>query len=280
MPTLLPTRRAARRAALALLLAAPLAPLSRAGAQAACAAGTPADYMASGFSCTLGGWTLYRFDSWHHGEAHHGAEFLDVDPAAVTLTPFVGTDAQGRATLGFDIGNFTTAAGSHGTRNEYEYADVSASLNFWMAAADPRARIVATHLTGAFDGFNDTPDLLQTMGALGGFVNFASPSGECLGYWPQFTGVPIRSLTVGGNCTAQLDGEVVVDLAAWSSVQRGPVTTDPVDGFVSTSLSRIELAQSTVPEPTSLALLAGGALALAAVRRRAARRVSVGGLQV
>jgi hypothetical protein len=256
--------RHARRLAPALALA--LLPAARADAQGDCATGTLASYLTAGHSCRIGGWTFREFDSLRDHVALNGAEVLPVDPDAAVLTPFVGADASGRTTFGFDVAGFVTAAGSHGTTHGFESSDVFATLNFWLVSAAPRLRVVETRVSGVTDGFNLTPDRLRTVGMLGGNVQEASGPGWCLGEFPD-TGPLPGTVAIGGPCSGALAGELVVNLAISSTASRQGVGSVPVDGFSLVSIARIEFTQAVVPEPATVALLGGGLLALAGVAR-------------
>jgi hypothetical protein len=262
------TFRAARRAALALLLTVPAA---RAEAQGDCATGTLASYLTQGFSCRIGGWTFLNFESIGDGSALNGAEMLPVDPATAVLTPFVGTDASGRTTFGFDVADFATAAGSHGTTHGFESSNVFANLNFLLVGTAPQLRVVEARVTGATDGFNLTPDRLRTVGMLYGNVQEASGPGFCLGEFPD-TGPLPGTVAIGGPCSGALGGELVVNLAISSTASREGVSTVPVDGFSLVSISRVQFTQAVVPEPATVTLVAGGVLALAGVARRRGAR--------
>jgi hypothetical protein len=261
------TFRAARRAALALLLTVPAA---RAEAQGDCATGTLASYLTQGFSCRIGGWTFLNFESRGDHVVINGAEVLPVDPGATILTPFVGTDASGRTTFGFDLAGFVTAAGAHGTTQGFESSDVFATLDFLLVGATPQLRVVDTRVAGETDGFNETPAILRTESFLGGNVQEASGPGFCLGEFPT-TGPLPGAVAIGGPCSGPLGGELVVNLAISSTASREGVSAVPVDGFSLVSISRVQFTQAVVPEPATVTLVAGGVLALAGWRGGAGR---------
>lgn len=271
MPRVRFLARRALRAALAPLVLA-VAPLARAEAQPACVAGTLASYTAAGFSCTLGGYRVHKLGFDGSAHVQDGAEALAVDPALTMLRPFTSVDAAGRTTFGFDLVDFTVAAGSHGTTGLVERSEAYGGLGFWLAPLAPQTRLVAAHLEGAFDGFNRTSDLLVTETVVGANVDQVAGSGYCPTWWVQPGIVGSSTFRVGGTCTAPLDGEIVVAVAASAQAARLFDGTEPIDGFTLGAATRVEFTQATVPEPGTVALLGGGLVAMLGAGRARARR--------
>ena len=272
-------RRASARAAglvahlatLAVLAAASAAP---ADAQTSCTAGTVASYATAGHSCRLGDWLFHNFVLDVDIDAQDGAEALVVDPLAATMSPFVGTDAAGRVTFGFDFTDFMTAAGSHGTQSGFEFADAFTGLYFDVTALSPTSLLAGSRIGGVFDGFNQTPYELQVMSYFGASIQSRSGQGECLVDAVQDAVASPTAVALGRDCDAPLPGAVTAILYQGSDVSRQLFGTRPVDGFSGISLTRFELTQAAptvTPEPGTIVLVAGGLFALAGVGRVRAR---------
>ena len=256
--------------ALALLLALPS---GRAAAQASCGAATLAEYLAEGFTCRIGGWTLADFRSFSSPSARGGAEVSVADAADVRLTPFTSTDAAGRRTFGFDFAGLTATAAADGTTSGRELAFGDVPFGFVLSAHTPGLAVTSVLTSGAFLVENATPDMLRAGGVVGGGVTaFDAGTVTSCGVGTG-TSAAGPTATVGGDCRAPLRGTIVVSVSAGASVDRFTGAPAPVSGFAQGSLTRLEFAEdatAVVPEPATVALLAGGLLAVAglAVRRR------------
>src|SRR5687768_16904372 len=181
-------RHAARRIALPVLLLA--SPAARADAQAACTAGTVADYSAAGFACRIGAWVFSGFNFEGDAVTEAGGTSALPDRLTTTLRPFAGTDASGRTTFGFDFGDFSTRASADGSTEKGVYADAFAFLGFAVASDDPRVGLAGGRLHGT---------QLITGPALPPGPGFGPQSGHIASVT-----TPVGSLTPG-NCLFVID---------------------------------------------------------------------------
>jgi hypothetical protein len=265
-------RRALRRAAFLLLVAAPAAP---AGAQDACASGSLAQYLTAGFACRIGAWTLHEFSANSSTRAAGGAKAVAAEMDAVRITPFVGVDGADRATFGFDLGGMHTAAGSHGTTSGIERANAFASLGFWLVADAPGRTVAGVQAFGTFEGSNLTPGVLRVGSTYGGSA-FSLDGGfvDCAVGFANSTAPGGPPASVGGDCARPLSGRIFVNMGASSTADRIGALEGTLDGFSGVALTRVaftEGAPAVVPEPATVALVAGGLVGLAGVGARKRR---------
>jgi hypothetical protein len=277
LPIISLTSRTLRRATLALALVAPAVPAARAGAQDACAAGTLAQYLVSGYTCRIGGWTLSEFSALASVDARGDAQGSAADAASVQLTPFLATDAAGRTTFGFDLAGLTTAASAHGTTSGSESVFAFASLGFWLTTEVPGLQVVGVEAAGAFAGGNATPGALRVGSTYGGGALAMTPGGgiaSCdagLARSAAPGGPPAR---IGGDCDRPLSGLIIVNMTTSSTARRFVSGTDAVDGGSAGSLTRVAFTQgaaAVVPEPATVTLVGGGLAALAGLGGTRAR---------
>lgn len=271
-------RATARRplAALGVLAALALTPAARAGAQEACAAGSLAQYLADGFRCRLGRWTVSNL-SYHTGvNARGGAETQPrVEAADVQVNPFLGTDAAGRATFGFDFAGLTSGVGAHGTDTGLERAHYIAQVGFFLDAGAPGLQLAGAEITGGFEGGVPPVGRLRAGSTLSASVfQLTGRFRDCsLNLVTRSTepGPPVR--TIGEDCREPLVRRVGVNLTVGSTLNGFGPGEGPVDGFSAAALTRAGFVetQAVVPEPATVTLLAGGVLALAGIGWRRTR---------
>jgi hypothetical protein len=271
--------RSARRGALiALLLGAPAARLD---AQAACAAGTVADYTASGFSCRIGSWVLSAFDFGTDRTAVGGAAATVAAAQGVSLTPFLVLDAVGRTTFGFDFAGFAASVDGNGSTEGSVFGDAFVGLGLTLTSLDPGVGLGGARVLGTqrVAGVPRPGDVTGTVESLLGAVVAAiepSPTSEfCLFVWERVQTPADGVLDREGTCTeAPAPRWVGVSVSAAAQVA-GHEPGAPLAAGVHTSATRVQFVEApvaAVPEPATVALLGGGLLALAGVaaRRRAA----------
>src|SRR5690606_38629270 len=137
-----------------------------------------------------------------------GAEAMAVDPLAATMSPFVGTDATGRLTFGFDFADFMTAAGSHGTQTGFEFADAFTGLYFEVTGLSTGSLIAGARIEGELDGFNETPYALDVMSYFGADIHSRYGSSECLVDGVQDAVEAPTPVALGRACDGPLPGSI------------------------------------------------------------------------
>lgn len=286
-----------RALTLASLCAALGAALPRAArAQPDCAPGSLASYVALGAGgCRVGGIRLHSF-------AHVVDPLLGLDGARIRLTPRLDAGPGGAAWLGFLVsGPF----GPHSRTDGAGYLGSEAQLTFAMdgtTVSGMRAGLVGTSVAGSGDLHATNAVSARLYGASSGVTSYDAFERGLLGASGRVhettnscvlgridLGPPRGGLGFppGGGCTFGTDLTSVPTVGstgrlfelegfAWIYSQRfdglPPVgtATAALDGFTGQFLVTGATITAT-PEPATLALLAGGLLAIAAATPRARR---------
>jgi hypothetical protein len=270
---------ASRLAAPAALLAALAGP---AGAQPACAAGALSAYLAPGYVCQLAGWRFFDFQFNTFEFAAPGTTAAAPDPLGTTtfLTPFAEIDALGRQTFGFDFAGFAIDAATDPgpVANPLSgVASSSATMVFQAESIDPTGTISHAFFDFLQEGSTTTPALTTVSSVVEVIAGptLTGTGGVCLGFVQPQIGPGGGPQSYEQSCAFGPQNSIWPILLLGANVFQSAVP-EGASGTAAARFDRIGFVhratpQAVVPEPSAVALLAGGLLALAAAagRRRA-----------
>ncbi|MDF1505553.1 hypothetical protein PYV61_21555 [Roseisolibacter sp. H3M3-2] len=255
-----------------LSLAATLAP-APAHAQAECAAGTLAAYLAPGFACRIDAWAFDEFDYFTFVDASPGVSTFVPDAELLDVLPFRSVDADGRVSVGFEflglLSNVTTTASQRGD----ERGTAVAQVEFLAHSLLP-----AVGLVGARAGLSAVLDGTQPATAFALSQSFAqvvdiAGAGACLDAATLSPDTPgFASDEHAGTCADGPSRELVVLAGSIARLDRdGDDRAATLFAFTGGSVERVTLVTTqVVPEPSTLARAASGLVGLAAAARRRA----------
>lgn len=269
-----------------LHLAAPLtlpivgisAAATRSDAQAPCPVALGSVYNGQDFECSIAGWRFYEFRLDRFGNT-------DEDDNETLLSPFARTDKRGRQIFGFELTNFQSRGGVGPAYPDSLYESDRESMGtrdlvFYAESLDPRTYLKNSMMDYSVIGSTSTPRRVT-------FFSEARGSDGCLDFdaevsLSQDPTVPRgrRNQRKAGSRKGLCGDSRPRDFQAYYTVHSYALLTGPgnrlADVSTSAEISRITFtsatlgAQQVVPEPSTVALLAGGLFALGgiAVRRR------------
>lgn len=237
-----------RKLASALLVTVCVMLLSGIGFAGACPAGTMADYIGTGFSCTIGDKT---FSNWFYTGTANPPNFA-LPPGSVGVVP---------QTQLLDPGFRFSAPWDVSTRSGVLSMD--SDIDFGVTVS-PGGQLI-TDVSLGIGGFNASGtggvevDETLCIGALFG------SNGSCSGTMRQLRAFSDSSGTVAFN-------EISFAGVSQVGVEKDILLDAGTNGDADLSLVLNNFSEGTTPEPGSILLFGSGALALAAVLRRKLHR--------
>lgn len=255
------------------LAAAVAATPSAAAAQSACAGATLTTYLTPGFSCRLAGWVFDGFDYAFGAFPDSLVDAHAPSEAEVTLNPYAALDAAGRMRFGFTFDGFSTSVTANGAGRGDESALAIAGLSFVARPLSPRSTLVAAglDLSAAIDAPALTASFMtaSTFGTIGEFTFVPT----CLAASAEMFGQAGRSdVADEGICPPDALQPTFVFLSTLSGLERNVPGADALNGTAGSAVNGVSfVAVQAVPEPASVALVAGGLALLGVVVRRRSR---------
>jgi hypothetical protein len=209
-----------------------------------------------------------------------GATGAVANPLTVTLTPFLGHDAVGRTTFGFEFGGFAASVDAVESTSAELFGDAFVGLGLSLASLDAGvglggARVLGTQSVAGVPRPGDVTGTVESrLGAVVAAVDPSPTSEFCLFVWERVRTPGDGVLDRASTCNEAPPRWVGVSVSAAAQVV-GHEPATPLSANVHTSATRLEFTAvdvAAVPEPATVTLLGGGLLALAAAahRRRAA----------
>jgi hypothetical protein len=261
-------------------LAGPLALIATFGApadaQPACVAGPIAGYLTPGFQCQLAGWRFFDFQFNTFAFAAPGTRAAAPDALGTTtfLTPFTAIDALGRSTFGFDFAGFAIDAATDAGPVADPLSGVassSATLVFQAESIDPTGTISHAFVDFLLEGSTATPALTNVSSVVEAIAG-ATPTGTggpCLGLLQQQIGPGGGPQSYEQLCAFGPQNSIWPILIIGDNVFQSAVP-EGASGAAAARFDRIGFVhratpQAVVPEPSTVALLTGGLLALGAL---------------